>query len=119
MVEWEIPHDVAAPRLARRWLTEKFADRLDVGELGRARLLISELVTNAVIHGRGSITTRATLEDDRLVVEVLDQGQEFGRPEREYRANPTGSSGLAIVDAEASRWGFHGGVTRAWFELRR
>ena len=59
-VDVELPPDTNAPRLARRLLAERFAEELDRSELGHARLLISELVTNAVIHGHGKITCERT-----------------------------------------------------------
>ena len=53
-------------------LTERFAPVLAAGTLMTARLFVSELVTNAVTHGRGQITVRAQLCNCRLRVDVLD-----------------------------------------------
>ena len=56
--------------MARDWLSSSFEARLDHGELDQAKLLVSELVSNAVMHGRGEIGVRAHLNDERLLVEV-------------------------------------------------
>jgi anti-sigma regulatory factor (Ser/Thr protein kinase) len=88
-------------------------------ELEVARLLVSELVTNAVVHGHGDIVMRAQLDDDRLLVEVIDEGGGFERTLRQHDFASIGGRGLAIVDTAASRWGIHEGTTHVWFELER
>jgi anti-sigma regulatory factor (Ser/Thr protein kinase) len=107
------------PWFARRSLTEKFAGQLDNSELQDARLLTSELVTNAVLHGRGSIELHAHLDEERLTVDIADQGGGFERPPREHDLETAGGHGLHIVDTLASRWGIHPGSSHVWFELDR
>ena len=88
-------------------MKEWFADELSDQELDTAELLVSELVTNAVIHGRGRITLRARLNGDRLLVEVIDEGSglEAAVRERDFENPRAGGRGLRIVDAASSRWG--------------
>jgi anti-sigma regulatory factor (Ser/Thr protein kinase) len=117
--EANLPHTAAAPGLARHSLTTWLTPALESGELEVARLLVSELVTNAVMHGRGSITLRAELDDDRVLVEVIDEGAGFERTVRQHDFASIGGRGLAIVDSAASRWGIHEGTTHVWFELER
>jgi len=62
---------------------------------------------------------RATLDEDRLLVEVIDEGNGFERTIRQQDFPSIGGRGLAIVDAEASRWGIHAATTNVWFELER
>ena len=119
MLEVDLPHTVQAPGIARRSLADWLAPAVDSDELGAARLLVSELVTNAVVHGHGDIRLRATLDDDRLLVEVIDEGEGFERTIRQQDFASIGGRGLAIVDAEASRWGIREGTTHVWFELER
>ena len=119
MLEVSLPHTVHAPGIARRSVVDWLAPAVDAEQLRAARLLVSELVTNAVVHGRGAITLRATLDEDRLLVEVVDEGGGFERTIRQRDFTSVGGRGLAIVDAEASRWGVHGGTTHVWFELER
>jgi anti-sigma regulatory factor (Ser/Thr protein kinase) len=119
VLEMQLPRAPDAPGRARRRLEEWFAAELDAPRLGTAKLLASELVTNAVLHGEGTITLRAALEEDRLLVEVIDQGTGFERAVDEQDFEKVGGWGLRIVDTEASRWGVHEGTTHVWFELER
>lgn len=105
--------------MARRRIAEWLTPLLEYSELHKAMLLVSELVTNAVMHGQGRITLLAGLDDDRLLVEVIDRGHGFERVLREEDFDSVGGRGLKIVDAESSRWGIHEGTTHVWFELER
>jgi anti-sigma regulatory factor (Ser/Thr protein kinase) len=118
-VEVELPRDPSAGARARRLLEKLSAGTLDVAELGRAKLLVSELVNNAVLHGQGTITFRADLDEDRLHVEVIDEGSGFEREVREQDGEHPGGRGLTLIDTEASRWGVHEGTTHVWFEIER
>lgn len=115
----ELPRTSQAPGIARRWLAESFADELDDLAHENAKLLLSELVTNAVVHGRGRVQIRARLDRDRLVVDVIDEGPAFTPPARERDPGVAGGRGLWIVDAQASRWGIREGAADVWFELPR
>jgi anti-sigma regulatory factor (Ser/Thr protein kinase) len=115
--ERELPRGADAPWLARRSLGDWYGATLRADEVHLAKLLTSELVTNAVLHGEGRITLSARLEDRRLLVEVADEGTGF-----EYTAGRRGfdhlrGRGLAIVDAESATWGIGDGLTQVWFEL--
>lgn len=103
-------------------LTEWFAAVLADGTLTTARLLASELVTNAVTHGHGQITLTAQLFKLRLLVEVLDEGGGFEHRElrkRDFQTPQVGGWGLRIVDAQSSRWGVCRDSSHVWFELDR
>ena len=117
--EKELPRDNDAPWVARRSVTEWFGAVLRQGELQTAKLLTSELVANAVLHGHGRILLRGRINDDCVLVEVIDEGGGFepqvGR--RDFR--DLHGRGLLIVDAESSRWGIHEGANHVWFELER
>jgi anti-sigma regulatory factor (Ser/Thr protein kinase) len=116
----ELPRTPESPGISRRWLEERFAAELDDCRLATAKLLISELVTNAVVHGCGRIRVRAWPEGDHVHVEVTDEGTRFVRMIRTPGLDSGGGLGLAIVDAEATRWGIgEGATTRVWFDLRR
>jgi anti-sigma regulatory factor (Ser/Thr protein kinase) len=117
--EQQLPRNADAPGLARRSLARWCGEALTWRELHRARLLASELVTNAVMHGVGEIQLRADLDENRLLVEVLDRGRGFEYEVREVGIDQVGKRGLWIVDAFASRWGLHEGTTHVWFEIER
>lgn len=121
LFERELASGVEAPGVARSLLTEWFASVLADGTLATARLLVSELVTNAVTHGRGRITLRAQLARRRVLVEVIDEGGGF-----EHKLGGGGFQtrgvwgwGLSVVNAGASRWGVSRDRSRVWFELER
>ena len=59
------------------------------------------------------------LEGERVVGEVVDEGQGFEREVRVRGPEEVGGRGLQIVDALSSRWGIHEGTTHVWFELAR
>lgn len=80
-----------------------------------AALMVSELVTNAVLHGVGAITLRIEAEPAAVWVEVADDGNVAVAP------NPTpgdhGGWGLRLVDQLADDWGVLDGSTKVWFRL--
>ena len=88
------------------------ADRRD-----DAALIVSELVGNALRHGRpradGTLLVSWILDGHRLRVEVTDGGG-FTRPElRPATDNEMAVSGrgLAIIDMLAEAWGSHSDAT--------
>jgi anti-sigma regulatory factor (Ser/Thr protein kinase) len=116
-LEIELPRSQDAPGLARSALVEWCGEGFDPDELHKARLLTSELVTNAVVHGHGQIVLRAKRDENRVLVEVIDQGRGFEHRARVREMSELGGRGLAIVEEESSRWGIHEGTTHVWFEL--
>jgi anti-sigma regulatory factor (Ser/Thr protein kinase) len=85
--------------------------------LDTAKLLVSELVTNALLHGHGAIAVRARLRQDRLFVEITDEGRGFSWTTPEQDRDRRNGWGLLLVDTESDRWGMHEDHTRVWFEL--
>jgi anti-sigma regulatory factor (Ser/Thr protein kinase) len=92
---------------------------VDDRELVDVKLLVTELVTNAVMHGRGRIRVGGQLDEHRLLIEVIDQGSGFERIVRERDFENVGGQGLNAVEAIATRWGIHEGTSHVWFELER
>jgi anti-sigma regulatory factor (Ser/Thr protein kinase) len=115
----ELPRSIHAPRAARQLMTKWLREDLGAEEVETSTLLVSELVSNAVRHGRGRIELRADLDGDRLLVEVTDEGSGLERTIRDREFEQVEGWGLKIVDAVASRWGVHEGTTHVWFELER
>jgi anti-sigma regulatory factor (Ser/Thr protein kinase) len=112
-----LPHGADAPGIARGLLRSWAGAMLDRDQLDTARLLVSELVSNAVTHGQGTITFDVWLRADALRVEVLDQGAAFGDDRRPPEAPLSGGWGLEMVRTQSSRWGISGDCARVWFEL--
>jgi two-component sensor histidine kinase len=110
----ELTPDSSAPRAARQATTDHAAGLSDE-RLHAAVLLVSELVTNSISHGVGSVILRLGLHDDLLRVEVRDEGQ--GTPAIRDDPGADGGWGLRLVDALAKRWGVRENETMVWFEI--
>ncbi|MFI9628505.1 ATP-binding protein [Streptomyces sp. NPDC052042] len=98
------PKSVAgARRLARARLDEW---RLGGDAYDAALLIVSELVTNAVVH---TMSARVVCElrclDRRLRIAVQDQGHQAGGPKLCRAADDEHGRGLLLVDAMSSTWG--------------
>jgi anti-sigma regulatory factor (Ser/Thr protein kinase) len=117
--ELNLPETRAAPAMARRSLEDWLVPALDGEEVEDVKLIVSELVTNALVHGRGQIVLRADVDDDRVLVEVVDEGHGFEQVVRHVPFERLSGRGLAIVDDLVSRWGIHEGTTHVWFEVER
>jgi anti-sigma regulatory factor (Ser/Thr protein kinase) len=121
-LELELPGDNGAPALARRAVEERVDHGYDDEQTGTLLLLVTELVTNAVLHAGapGSpVLLRVTVDPAQLRVEVHDRGPGFEM----HKPKPRGSSGgygLFLVERMSDRWGVNReGDTYVWFELDR
>lgn len=114
-----LPKSASSAARARRVL-DRLEGRVDPAALANARLLVSELVANAVEHVRadGEIGLRVSLEDGVLRVEVRDPGPGF-TPVPRGPGHPEDSGwGLHFMELLADRWAADSdGATRVWFEL--
>ncbi len=112
-----------APSIARNAVAEWLVDHVDSHALNDIKLLVSELVTNAVRHqsGQGPIDVAVKVSRSRVRVEVSDPGEGFPKPSvGEPPPEVLGGRGLLIVDRVAARWGVSSDrPTRVWFELER
>jgi anti-sigma regulatory factor (Ser/Thr protein kinase) len=117
-LEVELPREHVAPRVARSVVRSVWADRVEHDLLIDAELLVSELTTNALVHGEGDIKLRAGLDAHRVWAEIIDEGGGFERVLREHRRDQVGGWGLGLVADLSTRWGVDDG-SRVWFELER
>ncbi len=85
-----------------------------------AQLLVSELVTNAILHARTRVCVRVVRRNGRVRVEVVDHSQTATRGRR-YSSEATTGRGLGLVEALADEWGVDvdpsGGGKTVWFEV--
>ena len=102
-----------ARRATRRWLADStMSDAL----LDNLQLVISELVTNAVIHARTPLRLLVRFDGDRVLTEVFDADVHLPTP---AVSDDVGGWGLLLVDRLSDRWGsepFTDGK-RVWAEL--
>ncbi|MEO6122638.1 MAG: ATP-binding protein [Ilumatobacteraceae bacterium] len=117
----ELSHDVASPRAARAFVS-RVLQGWGVNGTGieRFQLLVSELVSNAVLHGAGtiqiSVSERAL---NAAVVRVAVRNEGHGQPVmRHAERNDLSGRGLQLIDELSQRWGSDAadGHTVVWFE---
>jgi anti-sigma regulatory factor (Ser/Thr protein kinase) len=118
----DLPDGLDAPRIARAFLAEH-ATALEDSVRHDAELLVSEIVTNAVRHGRPNITLRLTLHPPGIGVAVHDFGPGIPTaPTGEPDLTSEGGRGLFIVAALASDWGIEPAISgtgkTVWFRLQ-
>jgi anti-sigma regulatory factor (Ser/Thr protein kinase) len=105
-------------RAALRSLEHTVADLRDDVDL-----LVSELVTNSILHAHADhIELHATSDSERVRIEVSDLGPGFDEAEarREPSLTGEGGYGLHIVNSVAHRWGVNGRpYAGVWFEIDR
>ena len=117
MVRHRFDLSLLAPSQARRSL-DPFASRMSIGEFDDLRLIVSELVTNAVRHsGQGDgaeIEMRVELHAGYVRIEVIDGGPGFD----EQAATGIRGHGLDIVGRLSRLWGTDSGApSRVWAEV--
>ena len=125
--------------VAPRWAADRF--RRDDAEVGRARALVrrsltswglpgeipslelavSELVTNALVHGSGDVEVRVSAAEDHVRLDVVDEGGSGGDTPHVARPRESpgqGGWGLLVVERLADAWGAETGPagTRVWME---
>ncbi len=110
-----VPQSVAA---VRRYAVETCRARGYSGDCDTLALLVSEVATNALIHGAGQVRVRVLDHGSRLRVEVSDNSDAMPAL-RAFDRDAEGGRGLALLEALAAAWGADrraGGKT-VWFEL--
>lgn len=105
---------------ARRHVGEVFRD-VDGDTRSALQMLTSEVVTNAIAHGRGDIVLWASRAADEARVEVLDGAAEGPRPMMPAEDAESGR-GLLLLEALSSAWGVRRVPGRTgksvWFTMR-
>jgi two-component sensor histidine kinase len=118
-LELDIPRQTTAPARARS-AVKALGAVLDRDVLADTLLLVSELVSNAVKYGRGTIRLRVRSRGSRHVLaEVLDEGRGFAPSLRHGPRAEPGGFGLKLVDQLATNWGIHASQTHVWFVIDR
>ena len=115
--------DTQSPRAARRFVTQALTGwDDDEGDLtDTVTLLVSELVTNAVVHAGSEVEVMVQLTLTAARVEVTDASADAVAP-RDAGADEDSGRGLALVGSLARRWGIRpapGGGKTVWFEVER
>jgi anti-sigma regulatory factor (Ser/Thr protein kinase) len=116
---YKIDAEPEGPARARRIIAEELSTVLSPSELDDVKLMVSELVTNGIVHGRPDNDDIPVVLDvcvnGSIRCAVLDHGPAFARRARERES---GGWGLRLVEQLSDRWGMHCSPrrTEVWFE---
>jgi len=106
-----------------RHALDQLADLLPPEKLEEVRLVVSELVTNSILHAGLSpdeqISLTVTVSASSVRGKVCDLGPGFEAPsEPRARSDLSGGWGLPIVETISDRWGVEQNRhTCVWFEI--
>jgi anti-sigma regulatory factor (Ser/Thr protein kinase) len=100
----ELPPEPASATSARRLAREQLALNCPSDVLETASLLVTELVTNAILHARTPLRLVIETHPDHVRLGVEDEST--GQPEmHHYGPDAVTGRGVALVDHLASSWG--------------
>jgi anti-sigma regulatory factor (Ser/Thr protein kinase) len=120
----ELPADQLAGSVARRAVDEALSDVSTPAELADLRIIVAEVVNNAIVHGEhspsdGHVVMHVAAAPDAVRVEITNPGRSFDAGTPSATDEP-GGFGLLIVDKLSTRWGVDDGDdTCVWFEIER
>lgn len=118
-----IERNVEAPGIARAAATGLCQEAgIDQSSCFTVVLLVSEVVTNAVLHSEGptnaSIGLSISVRQNTVRVTVTDAGKGFTPRPRDPASREGGGYGLYLLEKSASRWGVSAlDGTCVWFEV--
>jgi anti-sigma regulatory factor (Ser/Thr protein kinase) len=118
-----IPGGQNAPTRARRSVHAQLEGHIPATAASDAALLVSELVTNSVVHAnvgpRRLLTVEVTTRDDRVGIVVTDPGSSLKPCVLPPDPETPGGLGLLLVDELCETWGVWQdlGRTCVWCEL--
>jgi anti-sigma regulatory factor (Ser/Thr protein kinase) len=115
---YKIEPQPEGPAQARRIIADELADRLSAPALDDVKLMVSELVTNGIVHGSNERDAPVMLDllvNGHIRCGVLDHGHGFAAGPRSHEA---GGWGLHVVEQLSDRWGMQSSPqqTEVWFE---
>ncbi|MDT0389442.1 SpoIIE family protein phosphatase [Streptomyces dubilierae] len=115
-VVWRLPDAVMH---ARRFSARTLRSWGVVAEADAVLLVVSELVTNALVHTQGAVRLDLTLAADRLRVTVSDSSPRAPAKPVVVDWESTGGRGLYLVEAMSAAWGSVpvGGGKQVWSEI--
>ena len=115
---YKIEAQPEGPAQARRIIAEELSGLLSPRELDDVKLMVSELVTNGIVHGRQEPATSVMLDlcvNGQIRCTVLDHGPGFAERARESGRR---GWGLRLIEQLSDRWGMQCSPrrTEVWFE---
>jgi anti-sigma regulatory factor (Ser/Thr protein kinase) len=115
---------VDAPSRARRSVLSELAGQIAPATAPDVALIVSELVTNSVLHANvgagGTLTVELIRLDDRVRINVIDPGSPLEPRLLPPDPERLGGIGLRVVDELSEAWGVaRNGIagTRVWCDV--
>jgi anti-sigma regulatory factor (Ser/Thr protein kinase) len=102
--ELELPVSREAPAQAREFLRGSTCSEHHSEVVDDAVLLVSELVTNSVLHGGPPVVVAVDCDEDTLQVRVRDGSTALPAPRNAAQGDENGR-GLALVAEMSADWG--------------
>jgi anti-sigma regulatory factor (Ser/Thr protein kinase) len=118
----DLPPTTASVPVARRFVRARLEDSAADGsaDLDTAALLVSEVVTNAILHARTTVTLTVDIAEDVVRITVRDGSPVLPRAHPFAPTSATGR-GMLLLDRLAKRWGVDAdpvtGGKVVWFEV--
>jgi anti-sigma regulatory factor (Ser/Thr protein kinase) len=113
-IEARLPRNRDCGAIARRLVERHFGTQVSTAALDDLKLVVSELVDNAYLHGEGEIRLTMRGHGHAVHLEVLDEGEGAAIEIRETQPQPGGGFGLKLVETLSSAWGAYEGTTHVW-----
>jgi anti-sigma regulatory factor (Ser/Thr protein kinase) len=114
-----VPRDRSAAAQARHFVRDTLGEwGIDGDVLDDCQLLVSELVTNSILHARSDAVVSLERSAESLRVSVCDASS-VAPERRECGPGDIAGRGLLLVERLAQRWGVvaDGGGKCVWFEV--
>jgi anti-sigma regulatory factor (Ser/Thr protein kinase) len=118
----DLPPTTDSVPLARRFVRARLVDGAADGsvDLDTATLLVSEVVTNAILHARTTVTLTVEVAGEVVRITVRD-GSPIQPRIHSFAATSATGRGLRLLDRLAKRWGVDAdpatGGKVVWFEV--
>jgi anti-sigma regulatory factor (Ser/Thr protein kinase) len=115
----ELPANEDAPARARQAVRDVAGTGMAADDRWRAELIVTELVTNAVLYGPGGpVQLNLDTGGSGVRGQVADPGPGIRKQQLvSRRAIDEGGRGLFLVDALSDGWGLAEDQSRVWFEV--
>lgn len=116
----ELPPAPGSVAAARRWSTDRVGPVHGEELAARVALLVSELVTNVVLHARTRCEVVLSTDGDRVRVEVHDGSDALPAQAGWRSPEALSGRGMVLVDELADTHGVEvdpGGGKLVWFEV--
>lgn len=112
-----LPRERSSPSAARCFSRSRLADVVGADTLEDVLLVVSELVSNALMHGSGAIRLQLGFDGALVTGDVSDEGGGFSPHLPERPSAHVGGNGLYLVDQLTERCGVDAGASRVWFQI--